>query len=330
MPVRSGTLRVLTASLALSGGVAFMSSPTSAAAHTPYPLPAPAVQPEPCPPPYHPPGPPAPPLPAAAVREAAVPVATAPTPRHVNLSAILGKGIWVTPWPDQPANVASVVATARAAHLNQIWIRTGSTHDGFYGAATLARLIPAAHAAGLHVIAWDFPTLSNPAADAERAIATLHAGVDGFSADIEENAEGTYDTGRRIAYYLSLVRRAAGNRPIVATVPRPLSMNISGYPYAAAAPYVDAFAPMVYWDCTEPGTAVSIAIAALRHLGNVDPIGQDYNMGDEGGRVGLPSGPEIWSFLDSARRDGAIGASLYDLESGGPTDLAALAAYPWS
>ena len=53
-------------------------------------------------------------------------------------------------------------------------------------------------------------------------------------------------------------------------------------------------------------------------------------MADEGGRVGLPTGLEIWRFLDVAKRGGAIGASLYDLESGGPADLAALGAYPWS
>ncbi len=38
-------------------------------------------------------------------------------------------------------------------------------------------------------------------------------------------------------------------------------------------------------------------------------------MASEGGPANLPSGPEVWRFVDVARREGAIGVSLYDLES---------------
>jgi len=306
--------------------------PAATAPHgaLPYPLPAAPVQPGPCPP-YKPPaGGTPPPLPAPIVPARSVPLVGAPPPRHVDLSAISGKGMWLTLFPGDTLNVARVVAIAHAAELHQLWIRTGSSHDGFFGGPALAALLPAAHARGIDVIAWDFPTLSDPAADAARAVATLRTGVDGFSADIEENPEGTYTTRRRVAYYLSIVRLAAGNRPIVATVPRPVSADLNGYPYATEARFVDAFSPMIYWSCNEPGLVTSIAIDALAKLRPVAPIGQDYNMADEGGRIGLPTGQEIWRFLDVARRDGAIGASLYDLESGGRADLAALGAYPWS
>jgi hypothetical protein len=294
-----------------------------------YPLPAAPVQPEPCPPPPTPPGPPAPPLGPPQVREDAVPLVGAPPPRHVDLSAVSGKGIWLTLWPGSPLNMNRVIATAHAAGLRQLWVRTGSSQDGFYGGATLEALIPAAHAAGIAVIAWDFPTLSNPAVDARRAAGALRAGADGFAADIESAAEGTYLTARRVAYYLSRVRAKAGDKPVVAVVPRPTSYWLATYPYSAEAPFVDVFAPMVYWSCTEPGAAVSSAIAALARLRPVAPIGQDYNMASEGGRHGLPSGRAIWRFLDVAHRNGAIGASLYDRESGGRPQLAALSGYPW-
>jgi hypothetical protein len=62
----------------------------------------------------------------------------------------------------------------------------------------------------------------------------------------------------------------------------------------------------------------------------VVPIGEDYDMGSEGGPLGLPSGAQVWRFIDVAERDGAIGVSLYDLESGGPVQLAALTDYPWT
>ena len=208
-------------------------------------------------------------------------------------------------------------------------MRTGSSTNGFYGGPLLKKLVPLAHRYGIALIAWDFPTLSDPAGDAARAADAFHYGVDAFSPDIEEAPEGTYLTARRVAYYLSLVRKDAGSRPVIATVPRPTSLSLGTYPYAAEARFVDAFAPMVYWSCTEPGAAVAVAIEALRPLRPVVPIGQDYNMASEGGPARLPSGREVWRFVDMARRDGAIGVSLYDLESGGPVQLAALTDYPW-
>ena len=294
-----------------------------------YPLPAKPVLPEPCPPPPLPPGPPGHPLAPPAIPESAIPIVSAPGVRQVNLAALSGKGIWLTVWPQAPPNVASVVATARAAGLHQIWIRTGSTHDGYYGGPTLKSLIPLAHANGIEVIAWDFPTMSNPPLDARRARDAIDAGVDGFGADIESSAEGTYLSARRVAYYLSLVRLAAGDLPVDAIVPPPTTYWLANYPYAAESPFVDVFSPMVYWSCTEPGTAVFTAMAPLAHLRPLAPIGQDYDMATEGGRHGLPTGREIWRFLDVAHRRGAIGASLYDLETGGPAQLKALAAYPW-
>ena len=294
-----------------------------------YPVPAGPVQPEPCPPPPLPPGPPPRPLGPPRVPEAAIPLVGVPAARQVALSVVSGKGMWLTVWPRSVLDVTAVVAMARAAGLRELWVRAGSSQSGFYGSTMLAALIPAAHAARIAVIAWDFPTLSDPAVDARRAQAALRAGADGFGADIETAAEGTYLTARRVSYYLSLVRWAARERPVIAIVPRPTSYWLTTYPYQAEAPFVDAFAPMVYWSCTEPGAAVGAAIAALRHLRPVAPVGQDYDMASEGGRHGLPSGRAIWRFLDVAHRSGAIGASLYDLESGGKPQLASLAGYPW-
>ena len=295
----------------------------------PYPLPAGPVQPEPCPPPPGPPLPPPKPLGPPRVAERAIPVVGSPPPRHADLAAISGKGMFLTLFPGTGLDVAAVVAMARADGLRQLWVRTGSSNNGYFAGPILRALVPAAHAAGVAIIAWDFPTLSDPARDAARAAAALRAGVDGFGADIESAAEGTYLTSRRVAYYLSLVRAAAGARPLVAIVPRPTPYWLTAYPYRAEAPFVDAYAPMVYWSCVEPGAAVSSSIAALAGMRPVAPIGQDYDMASEGGRHGLPSGREIWRFLDVARRDRAIGASLYDLESGGESQLAALGDYPW-
>jgi hypothetical protein len=312
---------------ASAGGAAY--PPAGPSGRPLYPLPAPPIQPEPCPPPPGPPVPTPPPLGPARVPENAVPIVRAPRPRRADLAAVSGKGIWLTLWPGATIDPARVVALARAARLHQLWLRTSSSHAGYYGGPMLRALLPAAHAAGVAVIAWGFPTLSDPAADARSAADALRDGADGFAADIESPAEGTYLTARRVAYYLSLVRAATGGRPLVAVVPRPTSYWLATYPYGTEAQFVDVFAPMVYWSCIEPGAAVSSAIADLARLRPVAPIGQDYNMASEGGRHGLPSGREIWRFLDVARRTGAVGASLFDLEAGGRPQLAALGGYPW-
>ena len=332
-------------SAALPTTVAPAPSPAAAdpapAKAAPYlPLPAKAAQPEPCPPPKvsHPPASP-PPSPAPPrVAEAAVPTVAAPAARTVSLDAISGKGMWLTPWPTSKVDVDGVVAKARAAGLHQLWVRTGGYRQGWYGDRVLRDLLPKAHAAGIKVIAWDFPDLSDPRADADRAakaLAYTSAGqrIDAFSPDLETKTEGVFLTDRRVAYYLSLVRRAAGDRAVVLTVPR-LSIKGSAvwpykYPYALAARWVDAFAPMVYWSCREPGLLVDQTLKMMAAMRPLHLIGQSYDMAPEGGRPGLPTAAETWVFLDRAWRGGAVGASLWTVEQAGPGQWEPLGHYPW-
>jgi hypothetical protein len=269
------------------------------------------------------------------VPTAKLPPALPLAPRgHVDLSPVSGKGMWLTVWPDSTLDVAQVVARARSAGLRQLWIRTGGTIQGWYGTRFLDALLPAAHAAGIKVVAWDFPFLSDPMADvrrAQRAISGTFAGerIDAFSPDIETINEGTFNAPRRVALYLSYLRRIAGSMPLVATVMRPTDYQLRTYPYRTEAKYVDVFAPMVYWSCNEPGVTALESIRPLAKLRPVHLVGQSYDMGDEGGRHGLPTGREIWRFLDAAKRGGAIGASLYVYNETRRPQWTALGAYPW-
>ena len=52
-------------------------------------------------------------------------------------------------------------------------------------------------------------------------------------------------------------------------------------------------------------------------------------MGSEGGRAGLPSRAETWRFLDSAKRGGAVGASLWTIEKVSDEQWDALRTHPW-
>ena len=45
--------------------------------------------------------------------------------------------------------------------------------------------------------------------------------------------------------------------------------------------------------------------------------------------IGLPTGREIWRFLDVGKRTGAIGASLYLYSETRRPQWAALGGYPW-
>ena len=243
-----------------------------------------------------------------------------------SLTAAAGKGIWTTNFAADRLDVTALVSRARSAGLKNIWVRTGG-RTGYYGDRVLPTLVPAAHAAGLTVVAWDFPYLSDPVADARRAERAFADGADVFAPDVETPAEGTFSTDRRVRLYLSLVRRAAGTRIIAATVPRPTPKRLATFPYAAFVPYADLFAPMIYWSCNEPGALVVQSLSRLGRLLPVAPVGQAYDMGSEGGRRGLPSRRETQRFLDVAKRGGAVGASPVDLRAdrgravGGPARL---------
>ncbi|HEX2272241.1 MAG TPA: hypothetical protein VHG90_00010 [Acidimicrobiales bacterium] len=293
-----------------------------------------------CPPPPRPPRrgpPPAPPWrPSVLVPEAELPEPLPPSPGAADLTPLAGKGMWLWKYRQTEAgDAAAIVERAVSTGLRQLWVRVGDSRDGFYAADVLAELVPRAHARGLKVIGWGFPYLWDPVADARWSADALGwrgpdgSVLDGFSPDIERASEGVALTARRARVYLGLVRQAAGSRLVVGTVYRPTDTLWSAYPYAALAPYLDAFAAMVYWGCTEPGQAAAQTIERLGSLRPVHLIGQGYDMAPEGGRAGPPTAEETTRFLDVARRGGARGASFWVWQSIGAEQWSALAAYPW-
>jgi hypothetical protein len=222
-----------------------------------------------------------------------------------------------------------------ATGLRQVWVRMGSSFDGFYGAPFLNALVPAMHQVGIAVIGWGFPYLYDPVADVAwtNQALTWRAPngdrLDGWSADIETASEGTALSAKRTATYLGLVRPLMGGRPLIATVYPPNDYWLANYPYQAMVPYIDAFAPMMYWNCAEPGAQALMALQRLASLATVHLIGQAFDMGPDGGRDGSPSPAEIARFLDVARRGGATGASFWSWQHMTAPEWAALSDYPW-
>jgi hypothetical protein len=214
-------------------------------------------------------------------------------------------------------DAAKVAGKAKAAGLTHLYLRLGSSKDGFYDQAELDKLLPAAHAAGLKVVGWDFVYLTDPAADAARAKAeidyTTPTGhrIDAFSADIETASEGVSLTGDAAAAYGAKLRALVGpGYPLIATVPRP--SPVRAFPFAQATASFDAIAPMVYWQNRDPATDVAGAIAALAPLGKpILPVGQAYNGGSEGGPDRDPPPAQINAFLTTAMAKGAVAVSFW-------------------
>jgi len=292
-----------------------------------------------CPLPYRPPytGPPAaPPHPAGLVPESALPAPPPPAPRTHQLSALAGKGVWI--WQlgaTEGGDASRIVARARTAGLHQLWVRVGDSFDGFYAGPQLDSLVPAAHRAGIAVIGWGFPYLYDPVSDAGWSRAALAwrgpggSALDAFSPDIETASEGVALSPARVITYLGLVRPADGRRPLVATVFPPNDHFLATYPYAAMAPYVDAFAPMAYWGCQQPGQYAALALQRLAAMAPIHLVGQGYDMAGEGGRKGSPSAAEVLAFLDGAKTGGAQGASLYVWQSLSDPEWSALGGFAW-
>ena len=267
-----------------------------------------------------PPAPPAPPAPAAP----AVPASPAPAlPR--------GKGMWLHYLRQAAGNdPAALVAQAKDFGLTHVYLRLGSSKDGFYAQGDLDRLLPVAHAVGLAVVGWDFPYLFDAEADAQRAKAetdyTTPTGqrIDAFSADIETRTEGVNISVPVGDTYSRRLRELVGpGYPLVATVPRP--RYNPGYPYAEIVRQFDAVAPMVYWLGRDPAVEVDQAVTDLAGLGKpIMPVGQAYDAGPEGGPPGPPPKEHLVRFIQAAQTRGVTGFSFWVWHTATPDQWAAI------
>jgi hypothetical protein len=274
---------------------------------------------------------PAPPPPKAKARvkvAAPLPSTTTTTTAPIPSPPILtgapqipdGKGMWIwQPERSDMGDVGVIVTRARFAGLTHLFVRTGSTWDGFTAGPFLDYLLPVAHQAGLKVYGWDFPKLADTRVDVARAVQALShttpSGdrIDGFAADIETKSEGTQFTPDTAWTYTHYLRDVVGpSTLLIAVVPNPTPQMRQKYNYDATVGPFDAIAPMVYWLNREPGLDVAIALDYLRHYGKpLMPIGQAYNGAPEGGRPGVPPPAELLRFMEVAKNYGASAVSFW-------------------
>jgi len=257
------------------------------------------------------------------------------------LAPLRGVGMWLTYPSLRQTSAAALVATARAAGLAHLYVEVGLSGAGFYGAPGLAALLPAAHRAGLAVIAWVYPFLRDLPADlalsvaAVRYVAPSGDRPDGLLADVEENM----DEGAVHAYG-QLLRAALGSRTLlaIATYP-PQALPGAAYPFASAALNWDAIVPMDYWHTSarryspaEVYQYVRESVAGIRARTRpampVAVIGQMFDAFSDRSTAQAPSAAEILACAAAARDSGVLGLSFFEWRHASAEEWRLLAALP--
>jgi len=236
-----------------------------------------------------------------------------------------GTGMWTHMWDKtEGGDATKVVRRAEEAGLSHIFVRTGTRKGGFDGAPILAEILPATRGTDIKIIAWDFPYLTNPLADARRlakAATYVPPGrgtprVAAVAPDIETGSEGTRLTGHAVRiYYRELRRLLPSHIAILATVPWPSELRRGRYPYAESALYADAFIPMAYWMNRDPSTVARQSIAYLKRFRKpIMPAGQAYDPKIDRPdltHLKTPSASAVAHFITASRDAGAPAISLW-------------------
>ncbi|HEX4654476.1 MAG TPA: hypothetical protein VH274_01900 [Mycobacteriales bacterium] len=260
-------------------------------------------------------------------RPAAAPVRRAkPTPTRVVRYVPSGTGMWIYQWHHTDGgSAADIVARAKRVGLSTLYVRTGSSWDGFTADRTLPVLLRATRGSNLSVVTWDFPRLKRPARDARRLahaawVGRAHNGahVAAVAPDIETPAEGTFNAAWRVRLYLHVLRKhLPAGVTILSTVPWPSSYRRTDYPYRTIAAHSDVLVPMAYWYNNPPGLVTARSISYLRQFHKpVAPVGQGYD-----GKLDVPSlrhnnlAREVPVFLRTAARAHVRAVSIWSWQS---------------
>ncbi|MDP3712269.1 MAG: hypothetical protein Q8R60_07285 [Mycobacteriales bacterium] len=280
----------------------------------------------------------APSAPAPTARATKAPAAPRPKVAHAKVARWLptGTGMWLHEWQrSEQGHAPVVVKRAQAAGLTHLYVQTGSSRKGWIGDEVLGQLLPATKGTQLRVIAWDFPKLVDPVADARRmARAALYrkAGAPRVAAvapDVETGSEGTHLSARGIDLYYSTLRRLLPPHiAILPTVPWPSEHRITSYPYERTARFADAIVPMAYWYNRDPARVTATSMRVLTRYGKpVMPVGQGYD-----GRLDAPylapdphPDASVQAFLTTAKEMGARSVSLWSWQTTGAKQWRVLA-----
>jgi hypothetical protein len=246
-----------------------------------------------------------------------------------DVTSYSGLGTWIDIYRPQaweaPGTTAARVSARGAATL---YLQTGNyrQRSDLVRPAGLGRLVDAAHAAGLDVVAWYLPSLAAPARDLRRALAAIRfrtpsgGRFDSFALDIE--ASVVRSVPLRTARLLALSRRlraAVGPAyPLGAIIPSPVGMQLKprywpAFPYRQLAGVYDVILPMTYFTYRARGTAAvlrytSRSVAIIRRATGDAAIPIHVI----GGISGSTAAADVRGFMRAVSSCAPIGFSLYD------------------
>ena len=259
-------------------------------------------------------------------------------------SFVAGKGMWLPQPLLEMADERQIVLASKQLGLTHLFVEAGETTAGFYASKEVARLLPAAHAAGLRVIGWITTGLNDLPRDVELSIQVADfrtsdgQALDGIAPDIEQNMD--LDD---VKAYAEITRARLGDDRLFVGVIYPAGGWFGReYPVQPALARVcNALAPMAYWSDEERtydagevagyvATVVSDLQAAVGPGYPVHVIGQMYDtFGRNGTGVYSPGPDEITAALQASRNGGAVGISFFQWGTATPEEWSALRDFSW-
>ena len=253
--------------------------------------------------------------------------------------AFRGLGAWVDAFDYAPAfqsatGVVTVTPDAvpdmAALGVKTLYLQAAMNDDRAPGMIVDDKLVGdflvRAHRAGMDVVAWYFPVLSDPAADLAHVKAMADFRVrgqrfDALALDIEsiKSVPDVDLRNDRIVELAAQTRKLVGEQPLGAIVYPAVQAEVINpalwpkFPYKRLAKAVDVWMPMTYWtfrDGTyrDPYIYTAESVARLRdNLGDkramVHPIG---GIGD------LSTAKDYDAFLKAVYETKSVGWSIYD------------------
>jgi hypothetical protein len=284
-------------------------------------------------------------LPAAILALALAALAALPAGAFAapSLEPYRGLGTWIDIYDDpQLAAPERTVARIQARGVRTIFLETANFKQraDLVRADRLSRILDAAHARGIAVVAWYLPGFAAGGRDLRRSLAAIRfrseggEAFDSFALDIEWSGVTPVSLrNRRMLALSDRLRAEVGpDYALGAIIPNPRGMELRRdywhpFPYAELAARYDVFVPMVYSTYRGDGPRVvtrdvTRSMTILRSAtGRPDvPIHLIGGLGDEFSRA------EARAFARNVATLGPIGWGLYDFSVTAPSAWAALRA----
>ena len=262
---------------------------------------------------------------------ALLPTTAAASDAASRTAVFAGTGLWVDIYDETIKDPQFVVGEAVAHGIQTIYVETSNYHspaDVMYP-EQIREMISLAHANSIKVVPWYLPGYRNIALDRRRFTAAVNVGgadpIDGLGVDIEADiVRNRQLRANRAAAMVQWLRATYPDLPMAGIVPRDALAWWRIVPYPTIRANTDAMLPMCYTSrYLTPAQTTAMAAACVTTIRE--------QTGDPAAPVHVIAG--VTDFLKprlliaaarGAKSAGAMGFSLYNLETTTPADWRAI------